>query len=74
MSEEVRLSGEQLKLLSDLEVAFKCTSDQVLAEEYTATTPEHARGYMECLISSAPNDKILLAYFIMRMVMRSNKI
>lgn len=70
MSEETRLSGEQMKLLSDLEVALKCTSDQVLAEVYTETTPEHARGYLDCFVSTATDEKILLAYFILRMVMR----
>ena len=69
MPEDVRLSSDQMKLLSDLEVALKCTSDQVLAEEYTETTPEHARGYLECFMSSAADDKILVAYFVLRMVM-----
>lgn len=69
MSEETRLSGKQMKMLSDLEVVLKCTSDQVLAEEYTETTPEHARGYLECFMSS-DTDEILLAYFILRTVTR----
>ena len=70
MSEDVRLSGEQMKLLLDISMILKSTSDQMLAEDYTDTTPAHARGYLECLVTSAPDDKILLPYFILKMIMK----
>ena len=69
MPEDVRLSSDQIRLIENLTVQLQCTSDQVLAEEYTETTPEHARGYLECFMSSAADDKILVAYFVLRMVM-----
>ena len=69
MCEISRLSGEQKKLLLDLSVALGKTADERLSEEYDETTPDHARGYLSCFSQSAPDDKVLLGYFVLRMIL-----
>ena len=69
MTEIERLSGDQRKLLLNVSVAMGRTADEVLVEEYEETTPDHARGFLECFCQTAPEDKVLLTYFIVRMLL-----
>ena len=69
MSEIFELSGEQRKLLLDLSVAMGTTSDVIQAEEMDRTTPEHARGFLECFCRSGRDDTVLLTYFVVRMLL-----
>lgn len=70
MSEIVRLSGEQKKLLLNLSVALGRTADEMLAEQYDEVSPDHARGYLSCFSQSASDEKVLLAYFLLRMCIK----
>ncbi|MBO4335557.1 MAG: hypothetical protein J5846_06975 [Desulfovibrio sp.] len=70
MAEIIRLSGEQKKLLLNLSVALGKTADEMLAEQYDEVSPDFARGYLSGFSQSASDEKVLLAYFLLRMCIK----
>ncbi len=69
MAESISLPDEHRRLLLDIAAAIGATSDELSAAKYESRSPEHARGYLEGFLENASDEKILLAYFLISLVM-----
>ena len=68
----IRLSKRNRKILNSIAVLTNNTSDEVLYKEYENTTADYARGYLSGLANSGSSQKVLLAYFMLKMLIKNN--
>ncbi len=64
------LSRKNRKLLLDFSIATGNTTDELLYQQYNNTTVEYTRGYLSAFANNAPEQKVLLAYFILKMLVK----
>ena len=63
------LSRKNRKLLLEISIATDNTTDELLYQQNN-TTVEYARGYLSTLANTGSSQKILLAYFILKMLLK----
>ena len=68
----VRISSKNRKILNNLTILTNNTSDEVLYKEYETTTADYARGYLSGLANTRSSQKVLLAYFMLKMLIKNN--
>ena len=64
----IRISGEQIKILTRISNSIGRTADEVLSEEYENISPEFARGYLEAFARHGNDEDVLLVYFFEKIV------
>ena len=68
-----RISRKNRKILNEISIATGNTTDVKLFQEYNSTTSDYARGYLSGVANSGSSQKVLLAYFILKMLMGANQ-
>ena len=68
-----RISRKNRKILNEISIATGKTTDVKLFQEYKTTTTDYARGYLSGVANSGSSQKVLLAYFILKMLMGTNQ-
>lgn len=69
MSDKISIPDQHRRLLLDIAAAIGATSDELAAGKFETGSPEHARGYLEGFLESASDEKILLAYSVVLLVL-----
>ena len=69
MSDKISIPDQHRRLLLDIAAAIGATSDELTAGKFEAGSPEHARGYLEGFLENASDEKILLAYSVVLLVL-----
>ena len=67
-----RISRKNMKILNEISIATGKTTDVKLFQEYETTAVDYARGYLSGLANSGSSQKVLLAYFILKMLISDN--
>ena len=68
----IRICRLNRKILNNIAILTNNTSDEVLYKEYESTTADYARGYLSRLANTGSSQKVLLAYFLIKMFIRNN--
>ena len=63
------LSRKNRKLLNEISIATGNTTDELLLQEYNNTTVEYTRGYLSGMANTGSQQRVLLAYFMIKMLL-----
>lgn len=69
MSAPLSLSDTDRNLLLDIAAAVGVTGHELQADRYELRNADHARGYLEGFLKYADDEKILLAYLALQMIL-----
>ena len=62
------LTDEDRRFILDFSVIIGATSDAIESLRFQKTSPDYARGYLECLSKNGDDRMVLLAYFLLSLL------
>ncbi|MBR3663694.1 MAG: hypothetical protein IKN64_03465 [Desulfovibrio sp.] len=62
------LTDEDRRFILDFSVMIGATSDAIESLRFQKTSPDYARGYLECLSKNGDDRMVLLAYFLLSLL------
>ena len=62
------LTDKDCRFILDFSILIGATSDQIESLRFQKTSPDYARGYLECLSKNGDDRMVLLAYFLLSLL------